>query len=306
VTKNDSEWLAERFETARPNLRAVAYRMLGSEADADDAVQEAWLRLQRTDADEVENLNGWLTMAVARLCLDRLRSRRGRREDPAEVEPEASAMAIPDELGPEHEALLAEAVGSALLIVLDQLGPAQRVAFVLHDIFAVPFDEIGPIVDRSPEATRKLASRARRRVQGVPETAAGNREHQRAILEAFVAASREGNFEALLAVLDPDVTFRADAAGLRLGAPHDANGRDDVVRSALGRAYGAKPGLIDGEVGLVAPSTGRPRVAFCVTYTRGRIAAINMIADPGHLNDLDIRPLETATDSGTGSFPQGA
>src|ERR687892_564956 len=230
---DERDWLAERFEEHRTRLRAVAYRMLGSLSEADDAVQEAWLRLNRTDADEVENLGGWLTTVVARVALNMLRSRNTRREQPLDVHMPDPIIAAADQRDPEHEALLADSVGLALLVVLETLSPPERLAFVLHDMFAVPFDEIAPIVDRSPEAARQLASRARRRVQG--ETAIPDADHdtQREVLDAFLAAAREGDFEALLEVLDPDVVLRADRGAVSIGGSRVVRGAANVARQAF-------------------------------------------------------------------------
>ena len=216
---DEREFLAQEFEEHRTRLRAVAYRMLGSLSEADDAVQETWLRLSRTDSDEVENLGGWLTTVVARVSLNILRSRRSRREEPLDVRMPEPIVDRADGTDPEHEALLADSVGLALLVVLETLNPAERLAFVLHDMFAVPFDEIAPIVDRSPEAARQLASRARRRVQGETAVPDADLETQREVLDAFLAAAREGDFEALVAVLDRDVVLRADRRGVSIGAP---------------------------------------------------------------------------------------
>jgi RNA polymerase sigma-70 factor (ECF subfamily) len=277
--------LAERFEAKRPHLRAVAYRMLGSVSEADDAVQEAWLRLSRSDTSGVENLGGWLTTVVARVCLDVLRSRKSRREEPLDLR---GPQPTNEGIDPEREALLAESVGLALLVVLETLAPAERLAFVLHDMFAMPFDEIAPIVGRTPAAARQLASRARRRVQGsaaVPDT---DRSRQREIVSAFLAASREGKFEALLAMLDPDVVVRADAAAVQVGAAEEVRGAAAVAATFSGRARVAQPAMIDGAPGAVWAPGGKPRVAFAFTITQGRIAAIDLLADPDRLRELDL------------------
>jgi RNA polymerase sigma factor (sigma-70 family) len=292
---NDAKWIAERFESARPHLRAVAYRMLGSDAEAEDVVQDAWVRLERTEPDQYENFTGWLTTIVARLCLDRLRARRSRREVAAGA-PLEPAIDLSDDADPEQHVLLADAVGSAFLVVLDLLNPAERVAFVLHDIFAVPFPDIAGILDRSPQAARQLASRARRRVQGAADGRPLELDRQRQVIDAFLAASRKGDFEALMTILDPDATFRADEAAVRIGGPAEADGADAVARIALGRAFGAEPGLIDGSVGLVWAPGGRPQGAFCFVLVGGRIAAINMIADPKHIRELEIALLEPRRD----------
>src|SRR5438270_11354347 len=230
----DDEWLAERFEADRTRLQAVAYRLLGSASEADDAVQEAWLRLSRSDTSEVENLKGWLTTVVARVCLDMLRSRKARPEDPVGPQSPERAVGREGPIGPEQEALLADSVGLALLVVLDRLNPAERLAFVMHDMFAVPFEEIAPIVGRSPAAARQLASRARRRVRGAqtkPDLA-----RQRAVVDAFLAAARGGDFEGLLELLDPDVVCRADAAAAAMGADAEVRGADAVTKTFAGRA----------------------------------------------------------------------
>jgi RNA polymerase sigma factor (sigma-70 family) len=288
---DDREWLTEGFEANRGRLRAVAYRMLGSVSEADDAVQEAWLRLSRSDPGEVENLGGWMTTVVARVCLNILRSRRSRREEPLGVH-------LPDQLAPEdgadpeHEALLADAVGPALLVVLDTLTPAERLAFVLHDLFAVPFDEIAPIVGRSPAAARQLASRARRRVQGAAPPAGPDRRRQRAVVDAFLAASRGGDFEALLALLDPDVVLRADRAAVAAGASGEVRGARAVAETFSGRARFARPALVDGAAGAVWAPGGRPRVVFGFTITDGRIVEIELLADPERLRRLDLAVLD--------------
>ena len=281
---DDRDWLAERFEAYRPHLRAVAYRMLGSASEADDAVQEAWLRASRATPAGVDNLGGWLTTVVGRVCLDLLRSRRSRREEPLEAN-------LPDRgADPEDEALLAEGVGSALLVVLDTLGPAERLAFVLHDLFAVPFREVAAILGRSEAAARQLASRARRRVQGA-QAPEGDRARQRLVVEAFLAASREGDFEALLRLLDPQVVVRADAAATGTAAPRVVRGAAAVASQALGfarRARLARLALVDGAVGLVVTPPGRPSLVLGFTIRRGLISAIDILADPERLRRLDV------------------
>ena len=229
---DEHDWLAERFEANRTHLRAVAYRMLGSLSEADDAVQEAWLRLSRSDTSGVENLGGWLTTVVARVCLDMLRSRKSRREEPLGAHVPEPIVSREDGIDPEHEALLADSVGLALLVVLETLAPAERLAFVLHDMFAVPFDEIAPIVGRSPAAARQLASRARRRVQGAATAPDADLTRQREVVDAFLAASRGGDFDALLAVLDPDVVLRADRAAVQAGASREVRGAAAVAEHA--------------------------------------------------------------------------
>src|SRR3989454_11213760 len=285
---DEHKWLAERFEEHRTRLRAVAYRMLSPLSDADDAVQEAWLRLSRANTGSVENLGGWLTTVVARVCLNMLRSRKSRREEPLGVNVPDPIISRVDGIDPEHEALLADAVGLALLVVLDTLTPAERVAFVLHDMFAVPFDEIAPIVGRSPAAARQLASRARRRVQGsstVPD-ADGNRKRE--IVDAFLAASRGGDFGALLAVLDPDVVLRVDRAAAKVGAPSEGRGAAAVAETFSGRARAAQPALVNGLPGLVWAPGVRPRMMFGFTIAGGRIVAIDLIAHRERIRQLDL------------------
>jgi len=255
------DWLAERFEAHRAHLRAVAYRILGSPADAEDAVQEAWLRLSRSDSSQVENLGGWLTTVVARVSLNMLQSRKTRREDPAGSHLPEEIAASTDGAGPEHQAVLADSVGLALLVVLDTLTPAERLAFVLHDMFAMPFEEIAPIVERTPAATRQLASRARRRVQGADTTQDTDLTRRREIVQAFLAASRGGDLGALVTMLDPDVVVRADQTVVRIGTAAETRGAQTVASFFSGRARGAKLALIDGVAGLVWATGGRPRVA---------------------------------------------
>jgi RNA polymerase sigma-70 factor (ECF subfamily) len=281
---DEKKFLAERFEADRSHLRAVAYRMLGSRSEADDAVQEAWLRLSRADTTEVSNLTGWLTTVVGRVCLDMLRSRRSRREAPWGPD-------VPEPIAPgenaEQEAAMADQVGAAMLVVLERLAPAERLAFVLHDMFAVPFDDIAPIVGRSTEAVRQLASRARRRVQGSEPPVAADRTHQRKIVHAFLAAAKGGDFEGLLAVLDPDVVFRSDAAGVQLGALAEVRGAAAVAGIFKGRAQGAKAAMVDGELGLVVAFHGVLRVVLRLTFDNERINAINAVADPERLRETD-------------------
>ena len=288
---HERELLAERFEENRTHLRAVAYRILGSMGDADDAVQEAWLRLSRSDVGGIENLGGWLTTVVARVCLDMLRSRKVRPEErpPSRMpEPIASPEAGTD---PERETLMADSIGLALLVVLETLAPAERVAFVLHDMFAVPFDEIAPIVGRSPMAARQLASRARRRVQGATMVPDADRTRQQEIVAAFLAASRGGDFNALLALLDPEVVVRADRAAVEAGASEEVRGAAAVTERFSGRARAAQPALVNGAAGLVWAPGGQPRVVFTFTIARGKIVAINLIADPERLRELDVAVL---------------
>ena len=285
--KNDS--LAGQFEADRARLRSVAYRMLGSRSEADDAVQEAWLRLSRTDASSVENLGGWLTTVVARVCLDMLRQRKSRREHPLEADgPDEIASSEDGSDNPEHEIALANSVGLALLVVLETLAPAERVAFVLHDMFDLPFDEIAPIVGRTATAARQLASRARRRVQGTPTPPDADRSRRREIVEAFLAAARGGDFAALLTVLDPDVVYRADPAAMRLGAASEVRGATAVANAFMGRAQTARAALIDGAVGFIVAPEGRILLAINVTVANGRIVGIDAIADPERLQQLDL------------------
>ena len=292
---DEREFLAQHFEEHRARLRAVAYRMLGSLSEADDAVQETWLRLSRIDADEVENLGGWLTTVVARISMNMLRSRRSRREEPLGVHMPEPIVDRADGVDPEHEALLADSVGLALLVVLETLNPAERLAFVLHDMFAVPFDEIAPIVDRSPDAARQLASRARRRVQGgnaVPDADLGT---QRRVLDAFLAAARGGDFEALLEVLDPDVVLRADSGAVALGASRVVRGAAAVARqaSAFSRLdIEVRPALVNGAVGTISLRDGRLFAIAGFTIRNGRVAEMNVLADPERLDRLDLMLLD--------------
>jgi RNA polymerase sigma factor (sigma-70 family) len=287
---NEADWLAERFEEQRAHLRAVAYRMLGSQAEADDAVQNSWLRLSGADTSAVENLAGWLTTVVARECLKMLRSRRGRREEPLAdpvTEPPGSEHDADD---PEGAVLLADAVGPALMVVLDTLAPAERLAFVLHDIFAVPFDDIAPILERSPVATRQLASRARRRVQGATPPRQVDLARQRRVVDAFLAALREGDFDALVTVLDPEVVLRDDSAGLPGGAA-TMRGAHAVGAYALKFSRGARfvrPALVDGTPGLAIRLPGRLIGALGFTVDGDTITTIDMISDRGRLRHVDL------------------
>jgi RNA polymerase sigma factor (sigma-70 family) len=297
VTTNDDGWLTERFEESRRHLSAVAYRMLGSASEAEDAVQEAWLRLSRSGAAEIANLDGWLTTVVARVCLDMLRSRRTRLE--VSLDEQVGERHDVESSNPEDDVLMADSVGLAMLLVLDTLSPPERVAFVLHDMFAVPFEDISPIVGRSPEAARQLASRARRRVRAAPATdaapkidAATDRVRQREVVTAFLAAARGGDFDALLAVLDPDVVLRADEAAVAMGSPTLVRGAGSVAETFVGRARAARPMLVDGLAGFVWSSEGRPRVVFECTVSAGAIVEISMIADPGRLTELELAPLD--------------
>jgi RNA polymerase sigma factor (sigma-70 family) len=281
---SDHDLLAERFEEHRAHLRSVAYRMLGSLAEADDAVQEAWLRASAAGADGVDNLGGWLTTITGRICLNMLRSRATRREDVLDVAPEPRA----EDGDPEREVLLADSVGPALLVVLDRLTPAERLAFVLHDMFALPFEDIAPIVERTPAATRQLASRARRRVQSPDEAPAVDIPRQREMVDAFLAASREGDFDALLTLLDPDVVLRTDGSPMFAGVFADARGAAPVATSFTGRAQAAQPALVDGRPALAWAPNGKLRVLFTFTVDAGHITEISLIADRTHLDTLDI------------------
>src|SRR5215212_3572001 len=295
---DEHDWLAERFEEQRGHLRAVAYRMLGSLSEADDAVQEAWLRLSRTDTSNVENLGGWLTTVVGRISLDMLRSRTSRREEPLDAQVPERTVSRTDSGDPEQEALLADSVGLALLVVLETLAPPERLAFVLHDMFAVPFDEIAPIVGRSPDAARQLASRARRRVHGIGGregadlVPAANLTRQRDVVDAFLAAARGGDFEALLAVLDPDVVLRSDRGALPAGAPREIRGAAAVARRAVvGGARAAQPALVNGAVGVIVAPRGRLLMVLDFTIRDGKIVAIDAIADPERVRQLDLAML---------------
>ena len=289
---DEAEWLAARFEEQRGHMRAVAYRMLGSQAEADDAVQNAWLRLSGADTSEVENLAGWLTTVVARECLKMLRSRRTRREEPLAdtvAEQAAGEHGVDD---PEAAVLLADSVGPALMVVLDTLAPAERLAFVLHDIFAVPFDDIAPVLERSPAATRQLASRARRRIQGATPSRQVDLARQRRVVDAFLTALRDGDFDALVAVLDPEVVLRDDSAGLPTGAM--MQGARAVGAFALSFSRGAAfvhPALVDGAVGLAIVPPGRILGALGFTVTGDRVTGIEMISDPERLRHVDLTAL---------------
>jgi RNA polymerase sigma-70 factor (ECF subfamily) len=289
----DSKWLAERFEEERPHLGAVAYRMLGSLSEADDAVQESWLRLSRTEADGIQNLRGWLTTVVARVSLNMLRSRRTRREESLDVRLPEPIIDRADGVDPEHEALLADSVGLAMLVVLETLSPPERVAFVLHDIFGLPFDEIAPIVDRSPEAARQLASRGRRRVQGERTIPDADLATQRRVVDAFIAAAREGDFQALLEVLDPDVVLRVDF-GPERESP-EVRGAEVVAGQAA--SFGqmgllVRPALVNGVAGAVSTLDGEPFSVGALTVRDGKIVEIDILADPARLRQLDLTILD--------------
>jgi RNA polymerase sigma-70 factor (ECF subfamily) len=290
---DERDWLAERFEEQRARLRAVAYRMLGSLAEADDAVQEAWLRLSRSDADAIENLDGWLTTVVARIALNMLRSRDTRREVSLETRLPEPIIDRADGTDPEHEALLADAVGLALFVVLETLTPAERLAFVLHDMFGVPFDEIAPVVDRSPEAARQLASRARRRVQARNPVPDPDLDAQREVVAAFIAASREGDFERLAAVLDPDVVLRADfgrAPGLQELRGAKAVLAQAQTYSRLG--LDLRPALVNGVAGGVALRDGEPFSVAAFTVRGGKIVEMDFLVDPKRVRELDLTVLD--------------
>ncbi len=299
---DEHDGLAEQFEAHRTHLRAVAFRMLGSLSEADDAVQESWLRLSRSGTSGVENLGGWLTTVVARVCLDLLRARASRREEPLGAHASGPNEGRAEGGDPEHEALLADAVGLALLVVLDTLNPAERLAFVLHDLFAVPFDEIAVIVERSPTAARQLASRARRRVRGATAVPDADLARQREVVNAFLSASRNGDFDALLAVLDPAVVLRADRAAVDASASRqgkgalklapESRGASAVANTFSGHAQAAQPALVNGAAGAVWAPGGRPRVVIGFTITRGKIVAIDILADPARLRQLDLLVLD--------------
>jgi RNA polymerase sigma-70 factor (ECF subfamily) len=293
---DEHEWLAEQFEENRAHLRAVAYRMLGSISEADDAVQEAWLRLSRSDTSGIQNPGGWLTTVVTRVCLDMLRSRTSRREEPLGTRfSDPIVGRQEDGIDPEHEALLSDSVGLALLVVLETLSPAERLAFVLHDMFAVPFEEIAPIVGRSPAATRQLASRARRRVRGAAPVPDADLARQREVVDAFLAAARGGDFDALVAVLDPDVVLRSDRAAVHAGAStsREVRGAPAVARrAAKGRARAARPALVNGEVGVVVAPRGRLLMVLGFTISGGKIVEIDAIADPERVRQLDLALLD--------------
>ena len=291
------EWLVERFDENRPRLRAVAYRMLGSLSEADDAVQEAWLRMSRADTSGVDNLAAWLTTVVARVCLTMLRSRATRREESLEVHMPDPVIEREDHRDPEREALLSDAVGLALLVVLDTLSPAERLAFVLHDMFAVPFEEIAPIIERTPAAARQLASRGRRRVRGAP---APDRDvsRQREVVDAFFAAAREGDFDRLVAVLDPDVVLRADGGTVRAGRTVVLHGAATVASQAKTGARFAelvRPVLVNGVAGAVAVARGRLLSVLAFTVTGGRIVAIDVLYDADRLATVDLSALDAVS-----------
>lgn len=297
-------WVAEQFEESRPRLRAIAQRMLGSATEADDAVQEVWLRLRRASSAGIDNLGGWLTTVISRVCLDILRSRRSRREDPSGGELTEAVSRLADDGKPEYDAVLADSVGSALVVVLDSLDPHERLAFVLHDLFGVPFVEIAPIVGRSPAATRQLASRARRRLQGDSGPAVRAKPsdpRQSKLVDAFLAASRRGDFGALVNLLDPEVVLRADEVAVRMAAARQAQGApqlsaeiqgcDAVAKVFVGRAAVAQAAIMDGAPGVVVPGPrGRPLAAFVVRWREDKIIEIELVADPRRLRILELAP----------------
>ncbi|MGZ6297148.1 MAG: RNA polymerase sigma factor SigJ [Candidatus Limnocylindrales bacterium] len=295
---DEQRLLAERFEAHRGRLRAVAYRLLGSPSEADDAVQEAWIRISRADTSSVENMGGWLTTVVARVCLNMLRARRSRHEESLHAHVPEPILDAEDGIDPEHEALLGDSVGLALFVVLETLAPAERVAFVLHDVFDVPFDEIAPIVGRSSTATRQLASRARRRVRGVPPVPDPDLRRQRPVVDAFVAAVRSGDFEALLAVLDPDVVLHADGGARWVGATRELRGADAVARSALMMtrmlaAFDVQHALVNGAAGIVSwDENGQLFSVMGFTVGAGKIVEIDVLMDPERLRQLDLSRIE--------------
>jgi RNA polymerase sigma factor (sigma-70 family) len=296
---DEQQWLAQRFEEHRTHLRAVAYRTLGSVSEADDALQETWLRLSRSNTSGIENLGGWLTTVVGRVCLNMLRSRRSKREELLE---ESLGTHVPEPIvgrqdgsDPEQQALLADSVGLALLVVLETLSPAERLAFVLHDMFAVPFEEIAPIVERSPTAARQLASRARRRVRGAAPSPEADLARQREVVDAFFAASRDGDFDTLLAVLDPDVVLRSDGGGVRPGLSREVRGASTVAEQALTFSRLSpfvRPALVNGAAGVVVAPRGRPFAVMGFTVRGGKIVEIDVIADPERLSRLDLALLD--------------
>jgi RNA polymerase sigma-70 factor (ECF subfamily) len=289
---DDTDRQAREFERHRAHLQAVAYRMLGSLSEAEDAVQESWFRLNRSETSQVENMRGWLTTVVARVCLDLLRARRARREEHLAEELPEPVVTLPQENGPEDEALLADSVGLALLVVLDTLRPAERLAFVLHDMFGMPFEEIAPIVERSPAATRQLASRARRRVRAATPATEPDLRQQRRVVDAFLAAAREGDFEALVAVLDPDVVFRADRGRLAAAGEPVVTGAAAVAEQIFARAPRfarfARPAIVNGSAGLIVIPHERPIAVIGFAIAENRIAEIDLVADPDKLSALRV------------------
>jgi RNA polymerase sigma factor (sigma-70 family) len=293
--EKQGEWLAEQFEENRGHLRAVAFRMLGSASEADDAVQEAWLRLSRSDASTIENLGGWLTTVVSRVCLDMLRSRTAKREEALETSTTEPVASVERRSDPEQETLLADSVSLAVLIVLDRLDPAERVAFVLHDMFAIPFEEIASILGRSSEATRQLASRARRRVQGAPAARTASLAEQRQAVKAFLDALKKGDFEGLVAALHPDIVVRIDETAARTGAPREIRGARNWAKGAIAFSRqvqgGVQPMLVNGEVGLVWAPRGRVRRVLRLSITDGQIAEVDIIGNQDRLKELELAVL---------------
>jgi len=288
----DEDWFTAQFETSRPRLQAVAYRMLGSHAEAEDAVQETWIRLSRTDRDAIENLGGFLTTVIGRVCLDRLRTRRARPEAPAAPDVRDTDPDAANDTDPVSEVVLAESVGAALLVVLDRLSPAERVAFVLHDVFAVPFDEVAEILGRSPDATRQLASRARRRLQGSEPTAGLDLVRQRDVVDAFLRAARGGDFDALLQLLDPDVVLVPDTAAVQMGSLRETRGAFDVATALSGGARGARLAVVNGLTGFVWAPGGQLRGVVEFTIDDGHIVAITVTGDATRLGEFDIVTLD--------------
>jgi RNA polymerase sigma factor (sigma-70 family) len=290
---DERDWLAERFQEHRPRLRAVAYRMLGSTSEADDAIQEAWIRLSRSNAGEIDNLEAWLVTAVGRVALNMLRSRKTRREEPLDAHLPDPIVDRADGIDPEHEALLADSVGLALLVVLETLTPAERLAYVLHDMFSVPFDEIGAILDRSPDAARQLASRGRRRIRGADTTPDADPAAQQEVVEAFLAAARDGDFDALVAVLDPDIVVREDTGS---GTLVEVRGAENVARRAMAASQlglVARPARINGAAGWVSRLDGDVYAIGALTLQNGRITAMDILLDPARLARLDLTALDS-------------
>ncbi len=285
---DETQWLAERFQEHRRHLRAVAYRILGSGWEADDALQETWLRLSRADTSGIENLRAWLTTIVARVSLNMLSARESRAEDSVGVRPPATIAVRDESHDPEYQAILADSVGLALLVILDTLTPAERLAFVLHDMFDVPFDDIGAIIERSPVAARQLASRARRRVRNTAAAPVLDPNRQQETVAAFLEASREGNFQALLGMLHPDAVLRADLTAVNRGAPAGIRGAPATAEAFMGRFRGVRPAIVDGAAGAVWAPGGRPLVVFTFVLTSGRIAAVDLVADPERVHEFDI------------------
>jgi RNA polymerase sigma-70 factor (ECF subfamily) len=293
TSMDELDWLAERFEEHRPRLRAVAYRMLGSTSEADDAVQDAWIRLSRSNADEIDNLEAWLVTVVARVALNMLRARRTRREESLEEHLPDPIVDRADGVGPEHEALLADSVGLALLVVLETLGPAERLAYVLHDMFSLPFEEIGAILHRSPEAARQLASRGRRRIRAADTTPDGEVAAQQEVVQAFLAASRNGDFDALVALLDPEVVRRVDTGS---GSIVESRGAETVARSAMAAAQlglVARLALVNGGPGWVSLRDGEVYAIAALTLKSGRIATMDVLLDRARLAGVDLRRLDS-------------